>query len=448
MARWRTEVSLLVLAAALLASAAVARAGVGTRRSHRVASGDSLWTIARTYQCTVEDLRRANRLDGDTIQPGQRLRIPACKADHDDKEQARPARRKATRTAHAEEARERPRDQVRSEPPVDEVRSESGDEPLDVVRGEPPGPIDEDHDEPLDRIDADTDPYADAHVDAHVHAGGDADIGGEGDTGGAAELDEIEVDALATAGERARARGRDLPPRHERFIETRPATRTAPSVPTPRPDDDLVPVAVPIVGQSIGRPQTGYLVSGKHMPANPKLYYLRRPERAWGTSYTVDHLVRAIKQVHRRFPRLPALAIGDISARHGGRISLHGSHRSGRDADIGFYFRKPPRGYPRAFAVATADNLDFNATWALISTLCKTAADQSAGGVERIYMTYGTQAIFYRLARQHHVPREQLEWFQYPHGRRADHGIIRHEPGHEEHFHVRFHCAANDPECE
>jgi murein endopeptidase len=434
MARWRTEVSLLVLAAALLACAAAARAGVGTRRSHRVASGESLWTIARAHQCTVEDLRHANRLDGDTIQPGQRLRIPACKPDHDDKEQARPARHKATRTAHADEARERPRDEVRSEP-LDEAH----DEPLDAVRG---GPIDEAHDEPQGRVDADTDARTDAH------AGGDTDIGGDSDTGGGAEIDEIEVDALATAGERARARGRDLPPRHERFIETRPATRTAPAMPTPGIDDDLVPVAVPIVGQSIGRPQTGYLVSGKHMPANPKLYYLRRPERAWGTSYTVEHLVRAIRQVHRRFPRLPPLAIGDISGRHGGRISLHGSHRSGRDADIGFYFRKPPRGYPKAFAVATADNLDFNATWALISTLCKTAADASAGGVERVYMTYGTQAIFYRLARQHHVPREQLEWFQYPHGRRADHGIIRHEPGHEEHFHVRFHCAANDPECE
>ena len=113
MARWRTEVSLLVLAVALVASAATARAGVGTRRSHRVASGDSLWTIARAYQCTVDDLRRANRLDGNTIQPGQRLRIPACKPSREDREEARPAKRKATRTAHADEARDETREDVR-----------------------------------------------------------------------------------------------------------------------------------------------------------------------------------------------------------------------------------------------------------------------------------------------------------------------------------------------
>jgi murein endopeptidase len=96
--------------------------------------------------------------------------------------------------------------------------------------------------------------------------------------------------------------------------------------------------------------------------------------------------------------------------------------------------------------VATADNLDFRATWALLSAFCRTAGQPL--GVERIFMTYSTQALFYRLARKHGISRARLdEWFQYPHGRRADHGIIRHEPGHDEHIHVRFRCAPSDAEC-
>jgi membrane-bound lytic murein transglycosylase D len=47
------------------------------RREHTVGDGETLWGIARRYDTTVENLRRANDLDADDqIQPGQKLRIP------------------------------------------------------------------------------------------------------------------------------------------------------------------------------------------------------------------------------------------------------------------------------------------------------------------------------------------------------------------------------------
>jgi LysM repeat protein len=49
----------------------------GTR--HRVVSGESLWTIARAHGCTVDALRKANRMKpGDPLPVGKSLEIPRC----------------------------------------------------------------------------------------------------------------------------------------------------------------------------------------------------------------------------------------------------------------------------------------------------------------------------------------------------------------------------------
>ena len=199
-------------------------------------------------------------------------------------------------------------------------------------------------------------------------------------------------------------------------------------------------------GQSVGRPQDGKLVAATRLPASPAAYFIRRPQRAFGTATTVDQVRRAIERVRRKFPRVHPLAIGDLSARAGGHITMHGSHQSGRDVDLGFYFRRPPKGYPAEFAVAREDNLDFQPTFALLSALAETHG--RPGGVERIFLSYDTQALFVRLARKARVPAATLDrWFQYPRGPGSDHGIIRDEPGHDEHMHVRFACPPRDAAC-
>ena len=47
-------------------------------KEHAVAAGESLWTIARSNDCTVADLRRANALTGDLLGIGDTLEIPDC----------------------------------------------------------------------------------------------------------------------------------------------------------------------------------------------------------------------------------------------------------------------------------------------------------------------------------------------------------------------------------
>lgn len=290
----RTHGGVAAILITVALGSAVPKASAGV---HRVAPGDSLWRIARAKGCDVDAVRRANRLSGNEIRPGQKLRIPSCDGK---------------------------------------------------------------------RI--------------------------------AVKADTAVVEP----------RGSGL--------------------------------------QSIGRPQHGRLTNASVLPRNPSAWFIRRPERAYGTRGTVSQIQRVIQRVRRHFPRVHALAIGDLSVRRGGKITMHGSHQSGRDADIGFYFKSVPRHYPAAFVLATEDTVDVAACFALFTALADTAG--RPGGVERMYMTYETQAMFHRLGRQHGISPATLDrLFQYPHGPDSDHGLFHDEPGHDEHIHVRFSCAPTDREC-
>jgi murein endopeptidase len=192
-------------------------------------------------------------------------------------------------------------------------------------------------------------------------------------------------------------------------------------------------------------PWNGRLSDGVQLPVGDG-YHIRRPHRSWGCSHVVAHIARAIDAVRARFPAVHTLAIGDLSAKKGGAITDHRSHQSGRDVDIGLYYRAVPRGYPRSFVDATPANLDCAATWALLHAFARTA-DEPAG-VAAIFLDYDVQGQLYTWALDHGVPADYLRrLFQYPHGEGAMTGLVRHEPNHADHLHVRFRCPPGDGRC-
>ena len=199
-------------------------------------------------------------------------------------------------------------------------------------------------------------------------------------------------------------------------------------------------------GQSVGAPWEGRLQHPTPMPPSDA-YHLRRPARAFGTAAAVGFLGRAIAETVDTFPDVHVLAIGDLSAPSGGQITEHRSHQSGRDADVGLYYLDQPAGYPASFVTATDDNLDCEATFKLIERLAATADED--GGVQMIFLDFDVQGLLYEWALGQGVSEARLgHLFQFPHGRGSSEGLVRHEPNHDNHLHVRFRCPAGDSGCQ
>jgi penicillin-insensitive murein endopeptidase len=178
---------------------------------------------------------------------------------------------------------------------------------------------------------------------------------------------------------------------------------------------------------SVGRPNRGALVGGVQMTDGAH-YTVEAPAAAWGTAETVSSLSRAIARVHQQFADTPALFIGHLSRREGGRLSPHRSHQSGRDVDISYYYvPKKHHWYRRA----NAKTLDVARSWAFVRALV-TESD-----VEYIFINRSVQ----RLLKTHALAiGEDPTWldsvFQYRSLQPAP--IVRHASGHDTHIHIRF----------
>lgn len=198
-------------------------------------------------------------------------------------------------------------------------------------------------------------------------------------------------------------------------------------------------------GQSRGSPRRGSLHNPTRLP-HSNHYYRRRLERTYAAAHVIDHTLNAIHDARQSFPKLHRLAIGDLSDRDGGSLSGHASHESGRDIDVGLFYRKVPAEYPKEFVVANKKNLDVAGTWALLESFIRSAGQP--GGVDKVFLDYRLQGWLYAAARKDGWSKAKLvDVFQYPDGRYAKHGIVRHEPHHKDHLHVRFTCAPDDDGC-
>lgn len=200
-----------------------------------------------------------------------------------------------------------------------------------------------------------------------------------------------------------------------------------------------------VVGQSVGRPSQGRLRDAARLPHDPG-YYRRRLERTYAAQHVIDHVRRAITSVRKTHRGLHRLAIGDLSKKKGGPVSGHASHQSGRDVDLGLYFKAAPKGYPKEFIKASDGPLHAGANWSLIEALHR--ASKTSSGPRKIFLDYAVQRTLYKEARRRGVAKSTLKKiFQYPDGRWAKERLVQHVPHHADHIHVRFGCPKDDDDC-
>jgi murein endopeptidase len=178
---------------------------------------------------------------------------------------------------------------------------------------------------------------------------------------------------------------------------------------------------------SVGSVSNGVLINAVPMPADPR-WDIIDPRESWGTRETIGFITAAVAQVHSVFADTPPLFIGDISRQEGGRLNRHDTHQTGRDVDLGFYYKKG-RGWWHA--AGSSRNLDISRNWTLVRALL-TCTD-----LECVLLDIRIQKLLVRYAR---AMGEDEAWlnkvFQYPSGRRK--ALIRHVSGHRTHYHVRF----------
>ncbi|MEM9695090.1 MAG: penicillin-insensitive murein endopeptidase, partial [Myxococcota bacterium] len=135
---------------------------------------------------------------------------------------------------------------------------------------------------------------------------------------------------------------------------------------------------------SLGKPNGGALLNGVSMPESSR-WQIVDPVRAFGTVETVAFLQTAINAVHEQFPKgTHPMFIGHLSRQKGGRLWPHRSHQSGRDVDLGYYY-KPE--YAEWYRPATALTIDRARSWAFVKALI-TRTD-----VEYIFISTRVQKI-------------------------------------------------------
>lgn len=230
--------------------------------------------------------------------------------------------------------------------------------------------------------------------------------------------------------------------------------------PGPEPSDSEIVICGPApvtpepsASRSVGVPDRGRLRDAVLLRRSAHVATREVPEggrvASYGTAELVGLIERAAAAVAERHPGA-RLSVGDLSAERGGRLSPHRSHRSGRDADVGFYLRDEEGRsvvLPRFVNIGRRGTgrmhgqvyrFDVARNWDLLVALTSDAVAR----VQYVLITPYLRRLLLDEGRRRGAPAEVMERVElvtHPHSGSASH---------RSHFHVRIYCPVDDrPEC-
>ncbi len=245
------------------------------------------------------------------------------------------------------------------------------------------------------------------------------------------------------------------------FIERRPPEETTVGYRPVETGFDTEPLTPyrrhhPTVGRlrgtgslSIGKTTRGFLVNGRELPRCGPNHRVMTEQAGRATNFGTDELVAAVLKaaddVAGRFPG-SVLPVGNMSRGGGGPLKWSVSHKSGRDADVGFYlvgaagkqvFQEFMTRIDRSGTTVLSDGVvaafDAPRNW----TLVKSLLNNRNVSVQWLFMADHLKKRLMDYARSRREPASLLA--------RADAAIAQPRGlSHDDHIHVRLYCAADD----
>ncbi len=201
---------------------------------------------------------------------------------------------------------------------------------------------------------------------------------------------------------------------------------------------------------TVGVPNRGVLTESAELPVRGPGFVRYRPQSThyFGRPRLVRALESAAASVAQLSPGGAPLSIGDLSAKTGGRIPGHDSHRSGRDVDLLFFVTTPAGASVQSpgFVRFEGDGLarlegspdyvrvDIDREWLLLRSLL-TSPDI---GVQFMFVCHEIEALLIDHARARGEP-DSLVW-------QAETVML--EPSdslrHDDHVHLRIACSPEE----
>jgi len=201
---------------------------------------------------------------------------------------------------------------------------------------------------------------------------------------------------------------------------------------------------------TVGVPNRGVLTESEELPVRGVGFVRYRPQSShyFGRPRLVHALESAAADVTRLKPGGAPLSIGDLSARTGGRIPGHDSHRSGRDVDLLFLVTTPAGasvpspgfvrfegdGLARIDGTDDYVRIDIDREWLLLRSLLTSPAV----GVQFMFVCHEIEALLIDHARALGEP-DSLVW-------QAETVML--EPSdslrHDDHVHLRIACSPEE----